>query len=65
MKEAAKIWQNSKFMKRKEMKYRFIMERLDKILKLISEIQAPINSSIAPHKGKNYPHTKYVLLSCM
>ena len=52
-------------MKRKEMKYRFIMERLDKILKSISEIQAPINSSIAPHKGKNYPHTKYVLLTCM
>ena len=59
-------------MKRKEdipdravLKFRLIMERLDKVLTLISEIQAPINSSIAPHKGKNYPHTKYVLLSCM
>ena len=35
------------------LKYRLIMERLDKILTLISQIQAPINSSISPHKGKN------------
>ena len=47
-------------MKRKEdipdravLKFRLIMERLDKVLTLISEIQAPINSSISPNKGKN------------
>ena len=55
-------------MKRKEdipdravLKFRLIMERLDKVLTLISEIQAPINSSISPNKGKkkNYPHGKF------